>query len=186
MKEKGVDGAEVGGFKVATDGWHQIEVQEGIDLMKGKGGEGIYQDEKTGQHAWVFPLKVKDPDDESDGANIGFTVFEKGGGDTLATLLAAVGLWDALIKKFPGDDVTVFDKPVIEGIKVKLPGMSCMARSQVDKQGYAKAAQFASFKRYKEILAEEKAKGGGKSAAKSGAEPQKAAAAEPEADETGW
>lgn len=180
MKEVGMDGGEVGGFKVAADGWHIVEFQEGIDQMKGKGGEGIYQDEKTGQHAWVFPIKVKDSEDESDGANIGFTVFEKGGGNALATLLAAVGMWDAITKKFPGDDVTVFDKPIMDGIKVKLPGMSCMCRSQVDKGGFAKAAQFASFTKYKELTKEEKAKGKGKT------ESAPAAATTTTADEPGW
>jgi hypothetical protein len=182
MKEKGVDGAEVGGYKVAKDDWHIVEFQEGIGMMPGKGGEGFWQDEKGG-HAWIFPIKVKDPEDESDGANIQFSANENGGGNALSTILAAVGMWDAICKKYPGDDVTVFDKPIMDGIKVKLPGMSCMCRSQAytDKGGYTKAkgVQFASFTKYKEIAKEEKAKGKGK------AESAPAAAAKGE-DEPGW
>jgi hypothetical protein len=158
MKEKGVDGAEVGGFKAAEDGWHKGEMQQGIDYMKGKGGEGVWQDEKTGQHAYNFPIKIVDSEDPSDGANIGWTAFEKSGGNALATLLTAVGMWDAICAKFPGDNVSVFDKPIMDGIKAKLPGRSCMVLSQVDKQGYAKAIKFASFAKYKEIQAEEKTK----------------------------
>ena len=149
MKEKGVDGAEVGGFKVATDGWHKAEFVEGIDFMRTKDGE-VWQNDQ-GEKAYKFPVRVIDEDENKD-AIIGFSAnTNERGGNAVASLLAAAGLWDALLKKFPGDDVTVFDKPVIEGIKTKLPGRPCMVKSKVDKNGFARAVQFASFARYKEL-----------------------------------
>lgn len=177
MKEQGVDGAVVGGFKTATDGWHVIEFQEGIDFMKGKGGEGIWQDEH-GNKAYNFPLKVKNADDPDDGAQIGYTAFTKGGGDGLASVLVCAGLWDAVLKAFPDPNISVFDEKVMNGVKSKLPGRSCMCRSQVDKGGFSKAVQFATFAKYKEIEAETKKKGGGKKSEAPAAETKPSAPAD--------
>jgi hypothetical protein len=151
---------EIGGFKVATDGWHVGEFQEGIDFIPGKGGEGIWQDDQ-GNKAYSFPLKVKDPDDESDGANIGCTIFCKGGEDAMATLLDSVGLLAAVNAKFAGD-VSPFDSKIMDGVKVKLPGKSCMVKTQIDKKGFARAVSIVSFAQHKEIIAVAAAKGAGK------------------------
>jgi hypothetical protein len=186
MKDKAIPGGEVGGFKVVKDGWYKGEFQQGIDYMKGKGGEGVWQDEKTGQHAYNFTIKVIDSEDPSDdGGNIGWTVFEKGGGDQLATLLEAVGLWSAICAKFPGE-VSVFDKPIMDGIKAKVPGRSCMVKSRIDKQGYPKAINFLSFSEYKKIEAEEKTKAATSKKGKAAAPAETTPAAETAPAGDGW
>lgn len=151
MKESPKPGMNIGGFKVASDAWHSCEFQEGIDWMHGKGGEGIWQDEQ-GNKAVNLPVKVVDDNDEDNGALIGITVFTKGGGDAMATILDAAGLWKAVTDKFPGD-ISVFDPKVIDGIKIKLPGRPVMVLSEVDKKGFAKGIKVASFEEYKQIKA---------------------------------
>ncbi len=163
MKEEGKDHV-VTGFKKPNDGWHLVEFKEGIDFLPGKGGEGIYQNER-GFKTYKFPAVVKDEvDDGSNDADVSQLCGVEKGGTWLANILACVGLWEAVKKKFPGENVSVFDGPVIDGIKTRLPGMSCMMRTEIDKDGNARVREMASFARYKEILAEEKAKstGGGK------------------------
>lgn len=177
MKEKGTDGATAG-FKLPGDGWHVVEFQEGIDFLPAKGGEGIYQNER-GFKTYKFPAKVKDDQDPDDGADVSQLIGMEKGGGYLANILAAVGLWEAIEKKFPGDDVSVWDDPIMNGIKVKLPGMSCMMKTEIDKKGYVQVRQTASMKKYREIAAEEAAKGGGKKAA--GKPAEKAAAKQEDA-----
>ena len=114
MKETGKDHA-TSGFKVPSDAWHIVEFGEGIDYLPGKGGEGIYQNER-GFKTYKIPAKVKDENDPDDTADNSQLVGVEKGGTWMANILACVGLWDAVCKKFPGDDVTVFDKPVMDGI----------------------------------------------------------------------
>jgi len=157
VKEKSQDGKTFTGIAVA-DGWHEVEVQDGIDNMPGKGGEGIYQDEK-GFKAWKIPMKVKNDDDVANGGTIGCTVFEANGGDLMATILEAAGLWKTICEKFPGDDVTVFDKKIMDGVKTRLPGKTFMVESRLDKGGFAKVISVASYAKYKEIKAADKGDG---------------------------
>ena len=164
MKEKGTDGATAG-FKLPGDGWHVVEFQEGIAFLTGKGGEGIYQNER-GFKTYKFPAKVKDDGDPDDGADCSQLVGMEKGGSYLANILAAVGLWEQIEKKFPGDDVSVWDDAIMNGVKTKLPGLTCMMKTEIDKKGYLQVRQTASFKKYKEILAEEAAKGGSKAGKK--------------------
>lgn len=164
MKEKGMDGATAG-FKLPSDGWHLVEFQEGIDFLPGKGGEGIYQNER-GFKTYKFPAKVKDENDADDGADVSQLIGMEKGGTFLANILAAVGLLAAIEKKFPGEDVSVWDDPIMNGIKIKLPGMSCMMKTELDKEGKrVSVRQTASIAKFKEIQAEEAARGGGKKAA---------------------
>jgi hypothetical protein len=155
MKEKGSDHA-VSGFKVPTDGWHLVEFQDGIDYLTNK--EGVQVQNEKGFKTYKFPAIIKDDNDPDNGiANDQLAGMENGGG-WVANILACVGLWDAVCKKFPGDDVSVFNQPVMDGIKVKLPGRSCMMRTEVDKDGRARTREMASLAKYKEILKEQKAK----------------------------
>lgn len=156
MKEEGKDHV-VTGFKVPSDGWHIVEYQQGIDFLPGKGGEGIYQNER-GFKTYKLPAIVKDENDPDDGADISQLVGVEKGGPWMANILACAGLWEAAKKKYPGPDVSVFDAPIIEGIKAKLPGMKCMMRTELDKDNRARTREMASFARYKEVQAEEKTK----------------------------
>ena len=156
MREEGKDHV-ITGFKAPSDGWHIVEFQEGIDFLHGKGGEGIYQNER-GFKTYKLPAKVKDENDPDNDADISQLVGMEKGGPWLANILACVGLWEAVCKKYPGKDTSVFDEPIIAGIKAKLPGMSCMMRTEKDKDGRAQTREMASFVRYKEILKEQKEK----------------------------
>jgi hypothetical protein len=173
MKEKANDGGSFTGKSVA-EGWHIVEVMEPIEYVKNKDGEEVQ--DKSGAKIWKIPIQVKDDKDESNGGNIGCSVFESNGGALMATILEAAGLWGAICKAFPGDDVTVFDKKIMDGVKTKLPGRSFMVESITDKNGYAKLKSVASFTKYKEI---EKDKKGGKKE-----EPAKESAASGTGD--GW
>jgi hypothetical protein len=167
MKEVGTDGSEFG-IKNAADGWHVVEFGEGIDFMKEKGKDTPWQD-ADGNKAYVFPLKVKDTDDPDDGATIGLSIFTKGGGNQMASVLAAVGLWDSLTKAFPDPNVSVFDKQIMDSVKIKLPGMQCMVESKLDKNNFSRVHKIASFAKYKEIIAAEKAAGVAKPQSNQGA-----------------
>ena len=153
MKEQAHDGKTFTGIAV-PDGWHEIEIQDGIDYMPGKGGEGVYQDDK-GFKAWKIPMKVKNDDDAANGGTVGCTVFEANGGDLMATILDAAGLWKTICEKFPGDE-TVFDKKIMYGVKTHLPGKTFMIESRLDKAGFAKVISVASYAKYKELSAEKK------------------------------
>ena len=168
MKEQAHDGKTFTGIAV-PDGWHEIEIQDGIDYMPGKGGEGVYQDDK-GFKAWKIPMKVKNDDDTANGGTVGCTVFEANGGDLMATILDAAGLWKTICEKFPGDE-TVFDKKIMDGVKTRLPGKTFMIESRLDKAGFAKVISVASYAKYKELSAEKKEdkKSGGKKEEKAAA-----------------
>jgi hypothetical protein len=187
MREEGKDHAVLG-FKKANDGWHIVEFLEGIDFLPGKGGEGIYQNER-GFKTYKFPTAVKDEEDDgSNGADVNILIGVEKGGPFCANVLACVGLWEKVKQKFPGDDVSVFDKAVMDGIKIKLPGMSCMMRTELDKDQNVRVREMASFAKYKEILAEEKTKGktggGKKKDDKSTGKTEEKADAKPASD--GW
>ena len=160
MKEDGKDRVETG-FRTPGDGWHIVEFQQGIDYLPGKGGEGIYQNER-GFKTYKLPALVKDDTDPDDGADISQLVGVEKGGPWLANILACVGLWDAVKAKFPGPDISVFDQPVIDGIKARLPGCTCMMKTEQykdkDDQNRARVRVMCSIAKYKEILKEEKEK----------------------------
>jgi hypothetical protein len=108
---------------------------------------------------------VSDPNDPDDGANNNQFVGMEKGGPWLANILACVGLWEAVKKHFPGPDVSVFDQPVLDGIKAKLPGLKCMMKTEIEKgkgkdadRTYVRTREMASFAKYKEIEKEEKEK----------------------------
>lgn len=155
MKEKATDGFQTGG-KAADNGWHYTVIGEGMERVKNK--EGVeWQDEK-GFKAWRIPMTVKDDNDPSNGAYIDCSVFESNGGEFMASILQAVGMWGAICKANPGDDVSVFDSQIIEKVRAKIGNLPLMVRSEQDKEGRPKVRQVASFDKYKEIIEEEKKK----------------------------
>ena len=158
VNEEGSDHV-VSTFKVPVDGWHKCQFKTGIDyLPAGKGQEGYYQDDK-GNKALKLPCVVADPDDPDDGGQVNILVNMGSQQKLMTGILICVGLWEAVKKRFPDPNVSVFDPPVVEGIKLKLPELFCMIKTRVDKKGNCVHSEIASFAKYKEILAEEKAKG---------------------------
>jgi hypothetical protein len=176
MKESGKDLVETG-FKVPSNGWHLVEFGQGIDFLQVKGGGAPYQNDK-GFKTYKLPATVKDESDPDNGADISQLVGIEKGGPWMANILACVGLWDAVVAKFPDPNVSVFDQPVMDGIKSRLPGRTCMMKTELDKDGNARIRVMASIAKYKEALAEEKAKNAG---AKTG----KGADKEKKSEETG-
>ena len=157
MKESPTDEVTMGA-KVPADGWHLAKFNEGIDyLPAGSGKEGYFQNEK-GFRTLKLPCQVSDPEDPDNEGYINVLVNMENGQKIMSGILKCVGLWDAVEKRFPGKDVTVFDNPVIEGIKVKLPGLSCMIKTEIGGKNMnnANARKIVSFARYKEIAAKEK------------------------------
>jgi hypothetical protein len=159
MKEQGKDHVETG-FKVPSNGWHLVEFGQGIDFLQVKGGGAPYQNEK-GFKTYKLPATVKDDSDPDNGADVSQLVGVEKGGQWMANILACVGLWEAVTAKFPDPNTSVFDQPVMDGIKSRLPGRTCMMKTEVDKDGNARVRVMASIAKYKDILAEEKAKNAG-------------------------
>ncbi len=155
MHEIGTDGAEYSsGFKQPTDGWHTVEVQEGIGFLKsGKAGEDQHDwQDKDGTKAYKFTLKIIDDDDNKD-ITIDRIANTKNGGKIVADLLAAAGLWKKLCEAYPGGNVSVFDKPIIEGIISKLPNTKFTVETEQNKEGKAFVKTIASFAKQKELIA---------------------------------
>lgn len=163
MKEEGQDHV-VTGFKNPSDGWHIFEFKEGIDYRKNEAGDAPFVND-NGFKTLILPCVVSDPNDPDDGANNNQFVGMEKGGPWLANILACVGLWEAVKKRFPGPDVSVFDQPVLDGIKAKLPGLKCMMKTELEKgkgkdvnKVFVRTREMASFAKYKEIEKEEKEK----------------------------
>ncbi len=124
MREKGQVGATMG-FSAPADGWHKAVVQEGINLKV---------NEASGKESCYIPLMIES-DDEDNGKKVALFVNTrqedgnpyKSVDKVFANILANLGLEDAFNKKFPGD-VSYLDAPVIEAMKIKLPGSSCQIK----------------------------------------------------------
>ena len=109
------------GFQRAEDGWHVVVFQEGIEELTNKDGEEVFN--KRGDQLWKFPLKVDDDQDDSHEVEIDIIVAENDKGEqSVVDYLGATDLFPAFEKKFPGDDVSIFDSNVIGKVKTKLPG----------------------------------------------------------------
>ena len=144
----------VTGFKVPTDGWHKVEFTTGIDWLPGKGGEGVYQNER-GFKTLKLPCIVKDDADPDDGASVDQLIGMEKGHAWMAHILRCVGLWDAIEKKYPEKNKTVLDPDIVDGIKSRLAGFGCMMKTELDKDKKVRIREMASFAKYKEILAAE-------------------------------
>lgn len=163
MRGQYEDHATRGDFIEAADGWHIVEVQEGVAYLHKKGEESVLYQDKDGFSTIKFPTQIVDDQDESNGSFLNHLVKQKSNPQGtsasekwIGALLIATELWDAVCKKFPGD-VSVVDDPVVEGMKIHLLGKPFMARSEQDKEGKAQLREIMSIKSYQEIL---KANGG--------------------------
>lgn len=184
MKEQGREAAEYGGFKHLTPGWHEVVVKEGIEFLKTK--DGVDWQGDKGEKAYKFTLKCIDEDDNKD-VTIDRICNTNNGGQYVADLLAAAGLWQKVVEKFPGD-VTVFDQQVMDGIKINLPNKPFMIETDVNKDEKAFIKTIVSKTKYKEFLAaraaKEQSKGAGKVAGSSA--PPTQTTMEPPKATTGW
>jgi hypothetical protein len=142
MKKIGRDHAEWG-FRSPVDGWHKVEMLEGVALYQ-KDGAPVLNDK--GQKTWIFPAKINDDTDESNGINVNQFVPESDFGEQkMADILAGVGMFVKFEEKFPGDH-SFFETPIMDTIKLKLPNHFCQMRTVTNKDGKSNVIEIASLK----------------------------------------
>lgn len=119
MKLQANDKSTIGGFKRAEDGWHVAKFIEGIDILRNK--EQEESKNKAGDRLWKFTLAIDDANDESNEVKVDIIVSENETGEQLVVnFMERIGLYDAFLKAFPGDD-SVFTSKVMDKIKQKFP-----------------------------------------------------------------
>lgn len=144
MKVKGREHAEWG-FRKPEDGWHVVEMLEGIDILKNKEGE-IAVDGK-GNTLYKFPAKINQESAADHGLDISQIVAESSFGEQkIADMLAGAGLFNKFDEKYPGEH-SYFEKPIMDTIKIKLPGTFCKMKTETSKDGkYSNVVEIASMK----------------------------------------
>ena len=120
------------GFTTPADGWHLVEVMEGIDYAKDGETKEILEDKK-GNKKHIIKFHINDADDDANGTQLSMFLSETPRGEQqVADVLAATGQYKKFAEKFPGD-ISVFDENVMSAIKIKLPGQFLKIRTQVSK-----------------------------------------------------
>ena len=168
------------GFKKPTDGWHVVEMGEGIDILKDK--EGVAAKDAKGNNLYKFPAKINDENAEDHGVNVDIIVSENTpfGEQKVADILAAIGEFDNFEKHFPGDH-SVFETALMDKIKIKVPNKFLKLKTETSKDGkYSNVVEIASTK----FVAKETVPAAGKSAA--GKSKAKEAAPAAAATGDGW
>jgi hypothetical protein len=133
------------GYKKPEDGWHVVEMGEGIDAMKD--GEGKLVKDKKDNQLWKFPAKINEEGSESHGLDVSIVLAETGFGEKkIADIISAIGQADNFEKAFPGDR-SFFESAIMDKIKIKLPGQFCKMRTELSKDGkYSNVMEIASLK----------------------------------------
>jgi len=167
QSDLGNDKSSSWGFKKPEDGWHKVELGEGIDLMKDKEGK-VVQDAK-GNNLWKFPAKINDEDATDHEADISLVIAETPFGEKkIGDIIAAIGMKDAFEKNFPGDR-SFFEQAIMDKVKIKVPGQFCQMRTETSKDGkYSNVMEIATmkFKAVEKAGAAHKDTAKGKAAAK--------------------
>ncbi|MEN6422366.1 MAG: hypothetical protein ABFD76_10515 [Smithella sp.] len=165
QSDLGNDKSSSWGFKKPEDGWHKVEMGEGIDLMKDKEGK-VVQDAK-GNNLWKFPAKINDGDASDHEADISLVIAETAFGEKkIGDIIAAIGQKDNFEKAFPGDR-SFFEQAIMDKVKIKVPGQFCQMRTETSKDGkYSNVVEIATMKfkpvESKAAAPKEAAKGKGK------------------------
>ena len=183
MKAQGREHAEWG-FKKPADGWHIVEMGEGVALL-------AYKEDKDGHKAgatvvdakgcklWKFPAKINDADAEDNGADISQIIAENAFGEQkIADILVAIGKGKKFEEAFPGDH-SFFESAIMDKIKISIPGQVCKMKTSTSKDGYINVQEIATI-----AFKPEEKKGGKKDAPKEGPKSAKTEAAG--ADASGW
>jgi len=131
------------GFQAPADGWYLMEFQGDIKETK---------KEVDGETKISLQLPLKGISDLA-GEDVAFqmSIFIPLSGETdkeigfakkkMADVLVNAGLWEKFEKQYPGNDVSILDKRICEGLKMKLPDQRVMAKietkeSKKDKKTY--------------------------------------------------
>lgn len=131
------------GFKAPVDGWYLMEFMGDIkELSKEVDGDTKF--------SLQIPLKAIS-DLAGDEATFQMSIFIPLSGETdkeigfakkkMADVLVNSGLWEQLETKYPGKDVSILDKRIVDAIAINLPSHQAMAKvetkeSKKDKKSY--------------------------------------------------
>lgn len=129
-----VKGSEVGewGFKKPNDGWHIVQMGEGIDFLK-KDGAPLKNDK--GNDLYKFPAKINDETADDHGADIGFVVAATPFGEKqIADILVAIGEAENFDKAFPGDR-SYFENEIFSKVKIKVANKMLKMKTELSKDG---------------------------------------------------
>jgi len=119
------------GFQQAAEGWHLVEWQEEIAPFR---KDGVEQFDKNGNAKYIIPGLIKDDEDEGKKVTIFVNKGTKYSEQQVLDILAASGIEDHFISKYPGD-VSIFDpNPWFDVLKM-LPGRMCKVKLTLDKTG---------------------------------------------------
>lgn len=120
------------GFRVPTEGLHIVCIAEGVDILTNA---------NSGKQSLMIPAIITEGG-EDDGIKV--TVFcpykdaegnfSEFGEQKAADVLNAVGMYEKFEEKFPGD-TSLFDVPVVEAMKLKLPGTFCKMDIKLSSDG---------------------------------------------------
>ena len=118
------------GFKLPVEGWHIVEFLEGIKQQVNE--DGTPKEDKKGNKSWLFPAKISNDEDESNGIYLNQFITENDFGEhQIADFIAAVGQKENFEKAFPGDR-SFFESAIMDKIKIKLPGQFCKMRTELE------------------------------------------------------
>lgn len=152
QSELGNDKSSSWGFKKPEDGWHKVEMGEGIDQMVySKDMEGHKVGESVvdgkGNKLWKFPAKINDEDATDHEADISLVIAETPFGEKkIGDIIAAIGMKDGFEKNFPGDR-SFFEAAIMDKVKIKVPGQFCQMRTETSKDGkYSNVVEIATMK----------------------------------------
>lgn len=138
------------GFQVPADGWYLMNFQGDIrELKKEVDGDikvslqiplraiSSYAGEEASFQLSIFIQLNAETDRE-----IGFAKKK------MADILINAGLWEKFEKQYPGNDISILDKRIVEGAKLKLPDQQVMAKvetkeSKKDKKSYTNIISLA-------------------------------------------
>ncbi len=119
--EAKTSGVVESGFQRVKDGWHVMEFQEGIEILKDADGEEIAGARGDALHK--IPFKVNDEEDDSHEVEFDYIATENAKGEQMIVdFLGATSLWAKFLKAFPEEDDSVFDEKCMKKLKTKLPG----------------------------------------------------------------
>jgi hypothetical protein len=131
------------GFEAPTDGWYFMTFLGDIKELK-KEVDGDIKvslqiplqatSSYSGEEA-SFRLSIFIPLNAETDQEIGFAKKK------MAAVLANAGLWEKFEKQYPGNDISILDKRIVEGLKLKLPDQQVLAKvetkeSKKDKKKY--------------------------------------------------
>lgn len=153
------------GFQVPADGWYLMTFQGDIrELKKEVDGDTKLSlqiplravSSYSGEDA-SFQLSIFIPLNAETDREIGFAKKK------MADILINAGLWEKFEKQYPGNDISILDKRIVEGAKLKLPDQQVLAKvetkeSKKDKKSYTNIISLAPRDFKPELATPKKAK----------------------------